>query len=81
VLRIVAAAAGVPLLIAGVRATAAKPRAFTWRGQVLDAVSELTLWHNDAAFAQATILEGARGDRPSGADFQPLHSGQAKFRG
>jgi len=54
-LRIVAAAAGVPLLIAGVRATAPKPRAFTWRGQVLDAVSEVTLWHSDAAFAQTTI--------------------------
>ena len=56
-LRIVAAAAGVPLLIAGVRATEPKMRAFTWRGQVLDAVSELTLWHNDANFAQATLFK------------------------
>jgi thiamine biosynthesis lipoprotein len=56
VLRIVAAAAGVPLLIAGVRATAPKMQAFTWRGQVLDAVSELTLWHTDAGFAQATLV-------------------------
>src|SRR5258705_7735600 len=57
VLRIVAAAAGLPLMIAGVRATAPKGQLFTWHGEVLDAVSELTLWHTDAAFARATILK------------------------
>src|SRR5258705_5214246 len=57
VLRIVAAAAGLPLMIAGVRATAPKGQLFSWHGEVLDAVSELTLWHTDAAFAHATILK------------------------
>jgi thiamine biosynthesis lipoprotein len=56
-LRIVAAAAGLPLMIAGVRATAPEGRFFTWRGEVLGALSELTLWHSDAAFARATILK------------------------
>jgi thiamine biosynthesis lipoprotein len=56
VLRIVAAAAGLPLMIAGVRATAPKGELHSWHGEVLDAVSELTLWHTDAAFARATIL-------------------------
>jgi thiamine biosynthesis lipoprotein len=55
-LRIFAAVAGVPLVIAAMRASAPKGQFFTWRGEVLDAVSELTLWHTDAAFAQRTIL-------------------------
>src|SRR5215470_430326 len=57
VLRIVAGIAGLPLMIAGVRATAAKGQFHTWHGEVLDAVSELTLWHPDAAFAERTILK------------------------
>ena len=60
VLRMVAAAAGLPLMIAGVRATAPKGQLYSWHGEVLDAVSELTLWHTDAAFAQATILKVRR---------------------
>src|SRR5258707_7072841 len=59
-LRIVAAFAGLPLMIAGVRATAPKGQLFSWHGEVLDAVSELTLWHTDPAFAQATILKVRR---------------------
>ena len=55
-LRVVAAVAGLPPLIAGVRATAPKPRLHSWHGEVLGAVSELTLWHPDAALAQRTIL-------------------------
>jgi FAD:protein FMN transferase len=55
-LRIVAAAAGLPLMIGGLRALAPKGQLFYWQGTVLDAVSELTLWHTDAAFAHATIL-------------------------
>jgi FAD:protein FMN transferase len=55
-LRVLAAAAGLPVLIAAVRATAPKGQFYTWRGEVLDAVSELTLWHTNAAFAQRTIL-------------------------
>src|SRR5882672_10062002 len=60
VLRIVAAFAGLPLMIAGVRATAPKGQLYSWHGEVLDAVSELTLWHTDAAFARATILKVRR---------------------
>jgi thiamine biosynthesis lipoprotein len=59
-LRIVAAFAGLPLMIAGVRATAPKGQLYSWHGEVLDAVSELTLWHNDPAFARATILKVRR---------------------
>src|SRR6267378_6174102 len=55
-LRVVAAAAGLPLLIAAVRATAPKGQLHSWQGEVLGALSELTLWHTDAAFAQRTIL-------------------------
>jgi len=55
-LRIVAAVAGLPLMIAAMRATAPKGRLHTWQGEVLGALSELTLWHTDAAFAQRTIL-------------------------
>src|SRR5438046_126397 len=54
-LRIVAAVAGLPLMIAAVRATAPKGQLHTWQGEVLGAVSELTLWHHDSAFAQRTI--------------------------
>jgi thiamine biosynthesis lipoprotein len=53
--RIMAAAAGVPLLIAAVRASAPKGEFHTWQGDVLGAWSELTLWHTDAVFAQRTI--------------------------
>ena len=55
-LSIVAAAAGVPLMIGAVRATAPRAQFYSWQGEVLGAVSELTLWHNDAAFARRTIL-------------------------
>jgi thiamine biosynthesis lipoprotein len=54
-MRIVAAAAGVPLMIAAVRASAPKGELHSWQGEVLGAISELTLWHADAAFAQRTI--------------------------
>jgi FAD:protein FMN transferase len=53
--RIVAAAAGLPLLIAGVRATAPAGQLFHWQGEVLGALSELALWHTDAALVQRTI--------------------------
>lgn len=56
-LRIVAAVAGLPLMIAGVRATAPEARLHSWHGEVLGAVSELSLWHSDAAFARGTILK------------------------
>ena len=56
-LRIFAGIAGLPLMIAGLRATAPKGQLHTWQGDVLGAASELTLWHTDAAFARATILK------------------------
>jgi FAD:protein FMN transferase len=43
-----------------VRATAPMGQFYSWHGEVLDAVSELTLWHTDAAFAQRTILRVRR---------------------
>src|SRR3977135_1011691 len=57
-IRIVAAAAGLPLMIAAVRATAPAGQLFNWQGEVLGALSELTLWHTDAALARRTILQG-----------------------
>ena len=56
-IRIVAAATGLPLMIAAVRATAPAGQFFNWQGEVLGALSEMTLWHTDAAFAQRTILK------------------------
>jgi FAD:protein FMN transferase len=56
-LRVVAAMAGLPLLIAGVRATAAKAQEHRWSGEVLGVPAELSLWHTDAAFAQRTIFK------------------------
>src|SRR5712691_9506847 len=56
-IRIAAAAAGLPLLIAAVRATAPAGQLFNWQGEVLGALSELTLWHTDAALARRTILK------------------------
>ena len=57
VLRIAAACAGLPLGIAALRASAPKAQLFTWQGEVLGAVAELSLWHTDAAFARNTILK------------------------
>lgn len=56
-IRIAAAAAGLPVLIAAVRAAAPAGQLFHWQGEVLGAVSELALWHTDAALAQRTILQ------------------------
>jgi thiamine biosynthesis lipoprotein len=54
-IRIVAAVAGLPLMIAAVRATAPPAQMFHWQGEVLDALSEVTLWHTDAALCRRTI--------------------------
>src|SRR5712691_2458257 len=56
-IRIVAAAAGLPLMIAAVRATAPAGQLFNWQGEVLGAFSELSLWHSDAALARRTNLK------------------------
>ena len=55
-LRVVAAVAGLPPIVATLRATAPKARLHSWHGEVLGGLSELTLWHPDAAFAHRTIL-------------------------
>jgi thiamine biosynthesis lipoprotein len=55
-IRIIAAAAGLPLMIAAVRATAPSAQMFRWRGEVLDEDAELTLWHADAALCRRTFL-------------------------
>src|SRR2546423_9979931 len=55
-LRVVAAVAGLPPIIAAVRATAPKDQLHTWQGELLGALAELTLWHPDVAFARRTIL-------------------------
>jgi len=56
-IRIVAAAAGLPLAMAAVRAAAPTGHLHTWQGEVLGALSELALWHTDAALAQRSILQ------------------------
>jgi FAD:protein FMN transferase len=53
--RIVAAAAGLPLMIAAVRATAPGGRLFDWQGEVLGALAELSLWDTDETAARRTI--------------------------
>src|SRR5258708_9539916 len=59
-IRIVAAAAGLPLVIAAVRAAAPPGQLFSWQGEGLGALSELTLWHTHSAPAQPTILRVPR---------------------
>jgi FAD:protein FMN transferase len=55
-LRVVAAVAGLPPIIATVRATAPNARLHSWQGEVLGALSEVTLWHPDDAFARRAML-------------------------
>jgi FAD:protein FMN transferase len=52
---IVAAAAGLPLMIAGLRATVPAGQLFTWQGEVLGGLAELSLWHTDEATARRAI--------------------------
>lgn len=56
-IRVLAAAAGLPLLVASVRAMAPAGRFFGWQGEVLGAASELTLWHWDEPLARRAILK------------------------
>jgi FAD:protein FMN transferase len=56
-IRIFAAAAGLPLMIAAVRATAPPAQMFHWQGEVLDEEAELTLWHTDAALCRRTFAK------------------------
>jgi FAD:protein FMN transferase len=52
---IVAAAAGLPLMIAGLRATVPAGQLFTWQGEVLGGLAELSLWHTDEATAHRAM--------------------------
>src|ERR1700753_3263703 len=53
--RIVAAAAGLPLMIAVVRATAPAGQLCNWQGEVLGGLAELSLWNTDEATARRAI--------------------------
>ena len=55
-LRVIAAAAGLPLMIAALRTIAPKAQPHRWNGEVLGALSHVTLWHPDPAVAQQAIL-------------------------
>jgi thiamine biosynthesis lipoprotein len=55
VIRIAAAVAGLPLMIAAVRATAPRPQLVRWEGRVLDDEAELSLWHPDTALSRRAI--------------------------
>jgi FAD:protein FMN transferase len=54
---IVAAAAGLPLMIAGLRATVPAGQLFTWQGEVLSGLAELSLWHTDEATARRAMRQ------------------------
>jgi thiamine biosynthesis lipoprotein len=55
--RIVAAAAGLPLMIAGLRATVPAGQLFNWQGEVLGGLAELSLWHTDEATARRAMRQ------------------------
>jgi FAD:protein FMN transferase len=52
---IVAAAAGLPLMIAGLRATVPAGQLFNWQGEVLGGLAELSLWHTGEATARRAM--------------------------
>ena len=54
-MRIVAAAAGLPLMIAALRATVPAGQLFNWQGEVLGGLAELSLWHTDEAAARRAM--------------------------
>jgi FAD:protein FMN transferase len=56
-LKIAAVAATVPALAGGVRAFAPRGKLYDWQMEVMGALSELALWHDDPAVAGRTIRE------------------------
>src|ERR1700684_2838855 len=54
-LKIAAAAATVPALAGGVRALAPRGKLYDWQLEVMGALSELALWHEDPVVASRTI--------------------------
>src|ERR1700761_1738067 len=56
-LKMAAAAATVPALAGGVRAFAPRGKLYDWQLDVMGALSELALWHNDPVVADRTIRE------------------------
>ena len=57
ILRIVAAAAVVPALAGGVRALAPRGKLYDWKLEVMGAMSELALWHEDPRVASRAITQ------------------------
>ena len=56
-LKIAAVAATVPALAGGVRAFAPRGKLYDWQLEVMGAISELALWHDDPIVAGRTIRE------------------------
>ena len=56
-LKIAAAAATVPALAGGVRAFAPRGKLYDWQLDVMGALSELAIWHDDRVVAGRTIRE------------------------
>ncbi len=54
-LKIVAAAAALPAAVGGVRFLAPASKFHTWNGEVLGALSSMTIWHPNATYAQQTM--------------------------
>jgi thiamine biosynthesis lipoprotein len=54
-LKVVAATAAIPVAVAGWRLLGPAATFHTWEGEVLGAVSSLTLYHSNASYAQRTI--------------------------
>ena len=52
-LKVVAAAAAVPVAIGGLRLLAPEARFHVWNGEALGAVSSMMIWHPNANFARA----------------------------
>ena len=54
-LKVVAAAAAVPVAIGGLRLLAPEARFHVWNGEALGAVSSMMIWHPNANFARRTM--------------------------
>jgi len=55
-LKVVAAAAAVPVGIFGLRAIGPAYATQSWQGETMDSPASLTVWHPNARFARATLL-------------------------
>jgi thiamine biosynthesis lipoprotein len=57
VLRLVAAAAGLPLAALGVRALSPHMQEYNWKGEALGALADMSIWHHDRHKAQRMIAQ------------------------